>query len=747
MVMTPNEQANALVLSQLLSDNPGNAYDPRGRTNARRDQGKLGYRRGMGSMNFPGVKDTYQTDPLTGIAQNMLETGQSTAPVASGGWGWAEGLARLGQGAIGGKWAGDQRERYQELAQQRAQDFETRYKAAQAAQAAQQAQAAQSQPPPAAVQVAAQALTTGQVPQAPQAPQQGAGFVPSPLVANPTQPPVSSRGLSTVASGSPVATNRAQRRANSASNFNSIYDGLIAPNEGGFNARDPNTGRPVNFGIDQKANPDIDVSKLNPAAAKKLMFDRYWRPSGADSVPENLRAMYFDTYVMNPSKAKEFLAKSNGDPAAFMGMRRQFLSSIKGPHEGWENRNQKVEQYAGLTPGGDGTPQGSTVSNPSIPDVPAPMDMPSEPDIPQSKPSARRILAESLMGSDAMFPLMQQNLDAGMQEEADLNKQREENVAQLKSLTHQSRMQAWQGQVNAAYEAKVAERGAAIKQGYDLDLQRLKNEGDLATTMATNAAKANKLRPLGVNSTNKLKAGSDQLQNLLQLSDGFDDNFFGKGASVLGDLQNKAYETLGIGDQKQVDWWKNYNMMDNIVKHDLYGSNFTDGERRDWDKATITTATNAQQARMNLERRIQIVHAALMRQANSDAHVYDNEQIGDLIDLPGISQRMQSRKPLYTPPAPTANNQPQGGGNAAPAGRGNQGGKAGLPYGATDHINDGGKDYYLVNGRWMEEDNSGSRTNRPAGTPRKAVARPAPRAAPPVQWPTGPVVNPYMRRQ
>lgn len=49
----------------------------------------------------PGIAQAYQNDPKTKLAANALMTGTSSAPVAGGGWAWAEGLSRIGQAVTG----------------------------------------------------------------------------------------------------------------------------------------------------------------------------------------------------------------------------------------------------------------------------------------------------------------------------------------------------------------------------------------------------------------------------------------------------------------------------------------------------------------------------------------------------------------------------------------------------------------------------------------------------------------------
>lgn len=134
--------------------------------------------------------------------------------------------------------------------------------------------------------------------------------------------------------------------------FESFYEGFLAPAEGGFVASDGRSGAPANFGVNQAANPDIDVRNLTRDQAKQIMHERYWKPSGADQISDpRLQAIHADTAVnMGVGRAKEFLAQSNGDPASYLALREQHYRRLGGKDlDGWLKRNSNLAQYAGMT--------------------------------------------------------------------------------------------------------------------------------------------------------------------------------------------------------------------------------------------------------------------------------------------------------------------------------------------------------------------------------------------------------------
>ena len=132
--------------------------------------------------------------------------------------------------------------------------------------------------------------------------------------------------------------------------------------EGGLNAADTN-GTPSNMGINQAANPDVDVRGLNQQQAVQLYKTRYWDAIGGDQLPAPLQKMAFDTAVIaGPGKAKEFLQASGGDPQKFMAIRQQFQEKLLAADpnkygkyaETWRKRN--ADLAGGGQPQGGGQP-------------------------------------------------------------------------------------------------------------------------------------------------------------------------------------------------------------------------------------------------------------------------------------------------------------------------------------------------------------------------------------------------------
>lgn len=129
------------------------------------------------------------------------------------------------------------------------------------------------------------------------------------------------------------------------------FDNAVAftlKHEGGYAPSDRN-GAPVNFGINAKANPGVDVKNLTQEQARQIYHDKYWVPSGAENLPAAMQTPYFDTYVLNPKQAQKMLAKSDNDPVKFLQLRQNWLKGLEqsGKYDkAWTNRTNDLMAMA-----------------------------------------------------------------------------------------------------------------------------------------------------------------------------------------------------------------------------------------------------------------------------------------------------------------------------------------------------------------------------------------------------------------
>ncbi len=72
---------------------------------------------------------------------------------------------------------------------------------------------------------------------------------------------------------------------------------VVLEHEGGY-VNDPHDrGGETKYGIAKKFNPDVDIKNLTKEGAKEIYYEKYWKPSKADQVPDRLKHIYFDMVV------------------------------------------------------------------------------------------------------------------------------------------------------------------------------------------------------------------------------------------------------------------------------------------------------------------------------------------------------------------------------------------------------------------------------------------------------------------
>ena len=138
-------------------------------------------------------------------------------------------------------------------------------------------------------------------------------------------------------------------KASGTINFDSAVEGVFAI-EGGYVADDASDGA-TNFGINQEANPDIDVKNLTRDQAKGLYKERYWDQIGADNLPDNIKAMAFDTAVnQGPGTAMKMLEQARTDNGydlnTFIDLRKQRYAQTLNSSEYQQFSEEQKQQYA-----------------------------------------------------------------------------------------------------------------------------------------------------------------------------------------------------------------------------------------------------------------------------------------------------------------------------------------------------------------------------------------------------------------
>lgn len=147
--------------------------------------------------------------------------------------------------------------------------------------------------------------------------------------------------------------------------FQSDADFMIDVVEGGDKLVANDGGRgPARFGINQGANPDLNVAKITRAQAI-TRYKRYWNEVGADRMQPGLAALAFDTAVnMGVATAKRLLAEADYDPARLFVLREDRYRDLAtqpehaGDLKGWMARQDTMrkrvaflDSYANLEAG------------------------------------------------------------------------------------------------------------------------------------------------------------------------------------------------------------------------------------------------------------------------------------------------------------------------------------------------------------------------------------------------------------
>ncbi len=132
-------------------------------------------------------------------------------------------------------------------------------------------------------------------------------------------------------------------------------DAFVAQKEGGYVANDNNRG-PTNYGINQQANPDIDVSKLTPEQASNVRKTRYWDAIHGDALPPSLQPVAYNFAIQaGAGAANNLLRQANGDPAKFNELAKQYYASIpadkaNGNTSGWQARSDEAFRLGQTAP-------------------------------------------------------------------------------------------------------------------------------------------------------------------------------------------------------------------------------------------------------------------------------------------------------------------------------------------------------------------------------------------------------------
>jgi muramidase (phage lysozyme) len=128
---------------------------------------------------------------------------------------------------------------------------------------------------------------------------------------------------------------------------------------------------------------------------------------------------------------------------------------------------------------------------------------------------------------------------------------------------------------------------------------------------------------------------------------------------AVGDAQNMIGKKLGLGYEKQANFWMGYQETINKIRNEMFGSALTETERGEFEKAIVRPGMDAKTIRFNITRQSQIVKSALERQSlifkdsgydtrgmNAGLDRATNVQISNVPDAGGSGGNSESMKPL-----------------------------------------------------------------------------------------------------
>ena len=86
---------------------------------------------------------------------------------------------------------------------------------------------------------------------------------------------------------------------------------IVLHHEGGYVNDPKDPGGETNFGIAKRSHPDVDIKNLTKDGAKEIYKEHYWDGNKVESLPSELRHIYFDMCVnQGKGRAVKILQKA-----------------------------------------------------------------------------------------------------------------------------------------------------------------------------------------------------------------------------------------------------------------------------------------------------------------------------------------------------------------------------------------------------------------------------------------------------
>ena len=133
--------------------------------------------------------------------------------------------------------------------------------------------------------------------------------------------------------------------------FDEIIE-VVLHHEGGYVNDPDDPGGETNFGIAKRSHPDVDIANLTKDGAKEIYKEHYWDKNKVESLPEDLRHIYFDMCVnQGKGRAVKILQRAANAKGAGLavdgGMGPKTIAAMDGV-ELQRVRAYRVKYYADL---------------------------------------------------------------------------------------------------------------------------------------------------------------------------------------------------------------------------------------------------------------------------------------------------------------------------------------------------------------------------------------------------------------
>lgn len=154
------------------------------------------------------------------------------------------------------------------------------------------------------------------------------------------------RDVSDIISSSTTPAAPAQSAASTGGGLAGMMPWLLKK-EGGYVADDNGRG-PTKYGINKRANPEVDLDKLDEKGAQDIYQKKYWDEIGADKLPPAMQPVAMNFAVQaGQDQAKKLIAQSGGDPVKFNELAKSYYDSLpqRGPKDlrpGWKARSDEA---------------------------------------------------------------------------------------------------------------------------------------------------------------------------------------------------------------------------------------------------------------------------------------------------------------------------------------------------------------------------------------------------------------------